>query len=211
MRKTFLPGIDANPLRMRWCGAWNSRFHRMGAVALLLLSAAGQGCGDIGGSSGGDAATPSHATASADGEKRAAIDSMYEGYRDAFADVAEISADALVVLQEEKTVVIVDVREPKERQVSVIPGAITKDEFKDGTALKGDSAIVVYCTIGYRSGVYVKKLEKKGVRAYNLKGGILSWVHAGQGVVDEQGAVTKRVHVYGEEWNLLPEGFEGVW
>jgi hypothetical protein len=30
-------------------------------------------------------------------------------------------------------------------------------------------------------------------------------------VVDAGGAPTRKVHVYGRRWNVLPEDFEAVW
>lgn len=172
--------------------------------------------------------------AQSDADKRATIESMYRDYKaDAFAGVKDIDAvdvKAQVTQsettnpQEDKTqstprVLFVDVREPRERDVSVIAGAVTKEAFEKDRAKYKDRRVVVYCTIGYRSGVYVKKLAEQGVEAANLKGGILAWTHAGGGVQagakpargENQGAPTKRVHVYGRKWNLLPDGFESVW
>jgi len=146
-----------------------------------------------------------------DAEKATAIDSMYEEYRSDFPDAAEISVLELLALQDDQDVLVVDVRTHAERSVSNIPGAISKASFE---AMKGDvgsSAIVVHCTIGYRSGQYVEELKSEGIEARNLKGSILSWVHAGQPVVDSAGNETKRVHVYGERWNLLPAGYEAIW
>lgn len=149
--------------------------------------------------------------ADSDAQKKARIDEMYGEYHDEFPSIQEISADELATLQEETDIVIVDVREDKERAVSMIPGAISKSEFEDRIDEVGDKPVVVYCTIGYRSGLYVKELKEKGVDASNLAGSILSWTHAGQPVVDGEGNETNRVHVYGKQWNLLPEGMEGVW
>ncbi len=146
-----------------------------------------------------------------DEEKRAAIETMYGEFQPEFPDIPEIGVAELLRMQAEEHVTIIDVREPEERMVSIIPGAIPKEAFE---LLKGelaDAPIVVHCTIGYRSAAYVEALQAEGLEAYNLKGSILSWVHAGQPVVDPEGNETKRVHVYGERWNLLPEGYEAVW
>ena len=45
-----------------------------------------------------------------------------------------------------------------------------------------------------------------------LVGGLLGWAHAGGEVVDP-GTLepTRRIHVYGRRWNLLPAGWSGVW
>lgn len=146
-----------------------------------------------------------------DAEKESAIDLMYDEYRADFPDAPEIDVEELLTLRETQDVLIVDVREPQERAVSIIPGAISRESFESMKESLKKGPIVVHCTIGYRSGKYVEKLKAEGIEAHNLKGSILSWVHAGQPVVDPEGNQTKRVHVYGERWNLLPKGYEAVW
>ena len=146
-----------------------------------------------------------------DGEKRAAIEAMYREFQPDFPDAPEISVEDLIRLQTGENVLIVDVREPEERMVSIIPGAMSKEAFESLKRELGDAPIVVHCTIGYRSATYVEALKAEGIEAYNLKGSILAWVHAGQPVVDPEGNETKRVHVYGKRWDLLPEGYEAVW
>lgn len=149
----------------------------------------------------------------ADGDiaKRKKIEQMYAGYRSSFPNIGEISAEELAPLLAEGKVIVVDVREPEEREVSVLTGSITKEEFESTLGSPGAKKVVVYCTIGYRSGEYVEELMSKGIVAFNLEGSILAWVHAGQQVVTPEGNETKRVHVYSEKWNLLPQGFEAVW
>ena len=80
-----------------------------------------------------------------------------------------------------RNLVVVDVRTEAERAVSVIKGAVTKEQYEaDVNGEYVGKKIVAYCTIGYRSGKYVEKLIKdKGVDAYNLRGSILAWTHAG--------------------------------
>lgn len=147
-----------------------------------------------------------------DEQKRSAIAEMYRGYHKDFPDVADISSDELVKLREHADVVLVDVRNPDEQAVSMIPGAITKEEFERRKDELRDKPIVVHCTIGYRSGVYADDLAKEGIAAKNLEGSILSWAHAHQPLIDpKSGQPTKRVHVYGREWDLLPEGYEAVY
>jgi sodium/bile acid cotransporter 7 len=144
-------------------------------------------------------------------DRSSLIDSMYADYREEFPGIGEISAEELIELLGTEELVLVDVREPEERAVSVIPGSISREDFelsKDGYR---DKTIVVHCTIGYRSGVYTKELASEGIAARNLAGSILSWTHAGGDVVTLGGVKTKRVHVYGATWDLLPEGFEAVW
>lgn len=171
-------------------------------VAVMLLGAA-LGCRPT---------PPAVDTASlSDTEKERLIDEMYGGYREEFAEVEEIGAEELARLLEDESVVLVDVREDRERAVSMIAGAISTREFEERMDELAGRPIVLHCTIGYRSGKYAQDLEEKGIHARNLAGSILSWVHAGQPVVDAQGVETKRVHVYGETWDLLPAGYTSVW
>jgi len=151
------------------------------------------------------------AAALSDEAKRAAIETMYADYKRSFPEVPDITPDRLAAMQAEGDVVIVDVREPEERSVSMIPGAISKEAFEQAIERYKDSTIVAHCTVGYRSGKYAGKLRKKGLEVFNLKGTILAWVHAGKDVVDADGRKTRKVHVYDEEWNLLPEGYEALW
>jgi len=136
---------------------------------------------------------------------------MYEGYNLPLTPDAEIAPRELAALQEDGMVVIVDVREAEERAVSMIPGSISKEHYESNAEEYHGRSVVAYCTIGYRSGRYVETLRSRGVDAKNLKGSLLAWTHAGLPMVDEQGKQVKRAHVYGAEWDLLPEGFEAVW
>lgn len=144
-------------------------------------------------------------------EKKAEIDEMYAGYREDFEGILEMSPEELAGKMGSESLVILDVREPEERAVSVLKGSISVEEYERDKAKYEGHTVVAHCTIGYRSGVYVKELQAEGIEAYNLPGSILAWVHAGQPVVDSEGAETKSVHVYGAKWDLLPEGYEGVW
>jgi len=47
-------------------------------------------------------------------------------------------------------------------------------------------------------------------KTFNIKGGILAWIHEGLYIVDNKGK-TQKVHVYGSKWNLVPDGYKGVW
>lgn len=106
---------------------------------------------------------------------------------------------------------IVDVRSRRERKVSIIPGALSIDELKRRIGdYKGEN-ILVYCTVGCRSGAYAQRLRKRGIQAFNLRGGVLVWAMDGRAFVTDDGKVTHRVHVYARKWNVLPPGYEAVW
>jgi sodium/bile acid cotransporter 7 len=151
------------------------------------------------------------AAKAAEGDRPSTIESMYSEYRKDFPDIGEIRATELLKLRDAGDLVLVDVREPKERAVSVIRGSISSEEFEASREAFRGKDIVVYCAIGHRSGLYVKELAAEGIAARNLAGSILAWTHAGGEVVTFDGAKTNRVHVYGSQWDLLPEGFEAVW
>lgn len=176
-------------------------FRFWSAILGIFLLFVGAGCGS----------GEPRVTDGTDEEKKLAIETMYQEYRPDFPDAPEIGVEELLRLQSREEVILVDVREAYERAVSIIPGAISKELFEAEAEEFEGKTIVVHCTIGYRSGKYVEELMADGIHAFNLKGSILSWVHAGQPVVDSEGDETKRVHVYGERWNLLPAGYEAVW
>jgi rhodanese-related sulfurtransferase len=145
-----------------------------------------------------------------DGQKLDKINELYEKYKRSFPDVPDVSVEELIALRREQDVVLVDVREKREQRVSMLPGAIPSREFEKNIENYKGKTIVVYCTIGSRSGHFTRELIQKGFTAYNLRGGILAWIHAGQQLVSE-GKETRRVHVYGRRWNLAPKGYEAVW
>lgn len=141
-------------------------------------------------------------------------------------DVSEISVEQILSTGVEQFV-FVDVRPPAERSVSMIPGAITAEEFASqtaagtdtddetagGSAVAADTAptIVAYCTAGYRSGVFAREQNRQGQPVLNLRGGLLSWCDQQQALTTQDGQPTHRVHVYSRMWNLVSDPYEGVW
>jgi len=93
----------------------------------------------------------------------------------------------------------------------MIPGAISVDQFEKNMDQYRAKTIVAYCTIGYRSAKYILKLKQKNIKAYNLEGSLLGWVHYGQDVVSSEGKIVKVIHVYGRAWDYPPKGFKGVY
>lgn len=157
-------------------------------------------------------AGPSAETIMSDVEKRERIETLYRKYERKFPQVEGITATQLDAdLREGREVVLVDVRKPAEQAVSMIPGAITQQEFEQRQESLRDETIVTYCTAGYRSGLYAKKLQKKGWQVLNLEGSLLSWTHAGGPLADSDGEPTKRVHVYSADWSLEASDYDPVW
>ena len=107
--------------------------------------------------------------------------------------------------------IFVDVRPANERNISIIPGAITPREIEANPVLYRKKYLLMYCTVGDRSSKYTEKLLGKGFKnAANLRGGVLKWAQNGKKFVTPDGKETTKVNVYGKTWNLLPEGYKGV-
>ena len=139
---------------------------------------------------------------------------MADGYAAGWPQLPRVNAAALHAgtLREP---VLVDCREAFEQDVSVLPGAVLQSDYEVQLAADPaafvDRPVVVYCTIGYRSGEYAAALRQRGVDAYNLHGGVLEWAHAGGDFVTPHGTPTRSVHVYGRRWSLLPEGYDATY
>jgi len=143
-------------------------------------------------------------------ERAATVEAMYRDYQSDFATVPDVAPAELVAWLADANTILVDVRKKKEREVSMIAGSITREEYESHADQYEGCRVVSYCTIGYRSGKYSERLLRDGVDAWNLAAGILGWVHAGEPVeVDEE--PTMRVHVYSRQWSLLPTAYEPVW
>jgi rhodanese-related sulfurtransferase len=125
-----------------------------------------------------------------------------------FAEMANEMAGAetkiIKVENIEKGAIFLDAREKDEYIVSHIPNAryVGYDDFvlSSCSDIPKDQLIVVYCSVGYRSGNVTEDLEKAGyTEVYNLWGGIFNWVNTGHEVVNSKGA-TQNVHPYDEQW-----------
>lgn len=98
-----------------------------------------------------------------------------------------------------------DARELEEYKVSHIPDALFVG-YKDFTIdkvkkLPKDAVLIVYCSVGYRSGKIGEKLQKAGYsKVYNLYGGIFEWANTGHPLYNNSGE-TKQVHGYNAKWS----------
>lgn len=144
----------------------------------------------------------------------ARADDRDRAYRDALRlELAGIGAPKVDVSEArrliDKGVVLLDTRTKEEFAVSHLPGARLVP-FGAWQLLAGptiphdlplDTPIVVYCTIGWRSGKTVEALRAKGYAgAVNLYGGIIQWHNEGGALVDADGRVTKQVHPYAQRY-----------
>lgn len=106
---------------------------------------------------------------------------------------------------------IVDARSQRERRVSIIAGSLSIEEFEAQIEEHKNKHILVYCTIGCRSGAYAQKLRAKGLEAFNLWGGVLAWTQDDRTFATPDGQPTRRLHVHGGQWAVLPPSYEAVW
>lgn len=138
-----------------------------------------------------------------DSKKREQVLAMYEKYAKSFPGVKDIDSEDALLLLSNSDVVFVDVRKAKEQNVSMIPGAVTKEHFLKNLEKYRNKRVIAYCTISYRSGKFAEKMEKKGVGVTNLQAGLLGWVHV-HGPLISNAKPVNTLHVYGRTWDLAP-------
>ena len=78
---------------------------------------------------------------------------------------------------------LIDVRNPPEAEIAVIPGAILipLDQIENGTAveriqqLAAGKSLYVHCKLGGRSAKALIALKRHGIEGINVAGGIDAW------------------------------------
>lgn len=156
-----------------------------------------------------------------------------------FASVPTIStADLADWLQKETPLpLLIDARSAEEYSVSHLPGAHRAKTLAEAEAIIKEAGIskqtvgqtaeqmdeqapiVLYCSIGYRSGRLGKALQAAGYRVTNLEGSIFQWANEGRSLATDPLATdlpatvpserssahhsTPRVHPYSWLWGLL--------
>ncbi|CAM9898962.1 unnamed protein product [Ectocarpus sp. 12 AP-2014] len=167
--------------------------------------------------------------------------------------------DVLRLEQEGKKVLLVDVRTEDEMKVSMLRGALTRQapqpsattclqtqefensslgeaartgkKFQERSGEGGEAWGVVapYCTVGFRSGQYAKKLVDLGYPSVRNSEGVVLWTHdvgnglvaraadqvesggsPGSGPQNGSGVEVKRLHVYGSPWDHASDDFETI-
>jgi rhodanese-related sulfurtransferase len=88
---------------------------------------------------------------------------------------------------------LIDVRTPPEISRGVIAGAEAIPMHLiplNPPRPQADEKVVIYCRSGARSAQVCAYLEQMGIHGtYNLQGGIISWVSAGQSLVEPGAAI----------------------
>jgi rhodanese-related sulfurtransferase len=127
-----------------------------------------------------------------------------------FADVPFIAGGALASWLADRTrtaPVVVDVRSPKERSVSMIPGAVGADHaaaaIQAVAALDPATPVVVYCAGGLRSAKAARVLIGAGhTDVRNLEGGIFAWANEDRPLTCD-GRPTRYAHPCDDKWGAL--------
>lgn len=100
--------------------------------------------------------------------------------------------------------VFLDVREKEEFDISHIDGArfvgYKSFDLASVANVDKDLPVVVYCSIGYRSGEVGEQLMEAGfTNVLNLYGGLFYWVNNGHEIVNNSGR-TQEIHGYNRLW-----------
>ncbi len=116
--------------------------------------------------------------------------------------------------QPDTQILLIDVREAEEFNVSRIPGAVRIDPGISTAALSQTLAerakgrkVVFYCSVGERSSRLAKKskaalLTSGAQSVHNLNGGIFSW-HNTKRKLENSAGQTPYVHPFNKSWGLL--------
>ena len=105
---------------------------------------------------------------------------------------------------EQREVHLLDARAPAEFRVSQLRGATRIDpDAPDLEAAPRCGTIVVYCSVGWRSGDIANQLSAAGrADVYNLDGGIFRWANEDRPVYRGARRV-REVHPYDETWGRM--------
>jgi rhodanese-related sulfurtransferase len=128
--------------------------------------------------------------------------------------VPEITAAQLAqLLAAGERVLLFDVREAEEYAQSHIPGALRVPPAASGASVLAEhgarmagATVVLYCAVGWRSGLMVQGIREAAAQApaaavFNLRGGIFRW-HAEAGRL-EFGPGATGVHPFDTAWGRL--------
>ena len=127
--------------------------------------------------------------------------------REKFEDVNQLPVEEFADWESaRKPVLLVDVREQEEFAISHLQDSVHSQSAAEIRRLyrEGDySAVVVYCSVGYRSAQMAQRLKRIGIDdVFNLEGSIFEWANQGRPVFDEAGSASL-VHPYDESWGKL--------
>jgi rhodanese-related sulfurtransferase len=124
-----------------------------------------------------------------------------------FPEVKTITTAELLAAQKSgEPIILLDTRSKEEFAVSHLLSARWVDPATTDlvASLEDDpssTAIIVYCSVGYRSASVIDRLKKsRFISLRNLEGGIFGWGNEGLPMVDAAGQATRMVHPYNLLW-----------
>jgi rhodanese-related sulfurtransferase len=173
-----------------------------------------------------------------------------QSYQRKFPHAPPLASTSLRSFRTAESFRLVDARTQPEQAVSMIQGAVSLQQFRkemesrscihqvlasseteellEGTKDPSKPAIIVYCTIGYRSGLEATHLRRQypDLEVYSLDG-IVAYTHALEGcglpssvppdvqelppLIDPKTSrVTRVIHTFGGAWDLAPSSYNTV-
>lgn len=137
--------------------------------------------------------------------------STKEWIREEFPKVAAIDVPTLAerMRKKETTPLLIDVRAEAEFKVSHLRGAVRAETEKALVAAlakrEEGQAVVLYCSVGYRSAAMAERLRVLGHEdVSNLEGSLFEWANRGLPLYRGKKRV-EVVHPYDEDWGRLLE------
>jgi rhodanese-related sulfurtransferase len=100
----------------------------------------------------------------------------------------ELSPEIVAEMLRRGDAQLVDVREPYEHNAGRIAGARHVELgalAAEAETIERNKPVVFYCRVGARSAMATQAFAASGWDAYNLSGGIVGWVTAGQAIEGE--------------------------
>ncbi len=131
-----------------------------------------------------------------------------EWVRTSFPDAPRVTVPELAVqLEGERPPLLLDARSPAEFAVSHLARARNTPDLERAlqelASVPSGTPIVVYCSVGYRSGGLSEALIERGFEdVRNLEGSLFEWANAGLPLYCG-GQRAERVHPFDEEWGRL--------
>jgi len=101
--------------------------------------------------------------------------------------------------------ILLDARTVPEFTISHLKTAQRIDPIApNGSHLPKHFAIVVYCSVGYRSARIAQQLQEQGfTNVQNLAGSIFQWANEGRSLYESNGKLARSVHPYNPQWGKL--------
>ena len=141
--------------------------------------------------------------------RRLGWDALNAAIRLKFSSVQRIQTPGLAAwLKDERRAAptLLDVREPAEFDVSHLAHARQVEPGSDPRALglPKDAPIVTYCSVGYRSAEFARRLRQAGyTNVHDLEGSIFQWANEGRPLVKDDRQPAEKVHPFNKTWGLL--------